>query len=190
MRRRNKILIWIGLILLILVGAYYTVLPKILGNILSAEPRNPKLEISETSKIGWWPYQESLKIDSFTVEIVESKLNLFNRKSLIKYTVRGKLSNDGHWKPSIKSIHVSQRFLRIYDRELHPYLDTDTTKTPEAMIEITPIIEVVNDDNYNGEEIEFEFTNELKLESFHWGNNWVRFKCADKWQDLTLEQRK
>lgn len=190
MKRRNKILIWIGIIFLLLTGAYYLIYPSVLGKILSAEPRNPKLEISETNEIGWWAYQESLKVDSFMVEFEESKLNLFNSKSLIKYTIKGKLSYKGHWKPSIKNIHVSQRFLRQYNREFHPYLYSDTTKTPEAMIEITPVIEVTDDDNYNGEEIEFEFTNELKLESFHWGNNWVRFQCADKSQDLILKQRK
>lgn len=191
MRRRNKILIWIGIIFLLLIGAYYLILPRVLGNILSAEPRrSPKLEISETNEIGWWAYQEALKVDSFSVEFVESKLNLFNSKSLIKYTVKGKLANDGQWKPSIKNIHISQRFIRQYDRELHPYLDSDTTNIPEAIIEITPVIEVTNDENYRGEIIEFEFTNELKLESFHWGNNWVRFQCADKWKDLILKQRK
>jgi len=190
MRRRNKILIWIGIIFLLLIGAYYLVLPRIIGNILFVEPRDPKLEISETNEIGWWSYQESIKVDSFQVKFVESKLNLFNSKSLIEYTVKGKLSNDIHWRPSIKKIHISQRFLRRYDRDLHPYLDSDTTKIPEAIIEITPVIKVTNDDNYNGEEIEFEFTNELKLESFHWGNNWVRFQCTDKQQDLILKQRK
>ena len=93
-----------------MIGAYYLILPRVLGNILSAEPRSPKLEISETNEIGWWAYQESLKVDSFSVEFVESKLNLFNSKSLIKYTVKGKLSNDGHWNPSIKNIHISQPF--------------------------------------------------------------------------------
>ena len=122
---------------------------------------------------------------------MDSKLNLFNNKSLIKYTVKGKLSHKGHWKPSIKNIHVSQRFLRQYDRELSPYLELDTVKIPEAMIEITPVVVLMdNDDNYNGEEIPFEFTNEIKLKSFHWGNNWVRFQCEDKFQDLILKQRK
>ena len=190
MKRRNKILIWVGIILLLLIGAYCLLLHKALKNIFSAEPRDPKLEISETNEIGWWAYQDALQIDSFSVEFVESKLNLFNSKSLIEYTVKGRLSKNGHWKPSIKNIHVSQRFLRQYDRKLHPYIDSDTAKIPEAIIEITPVIEVTEDENYKGEAIKFEFTNELKLESFHWGNNWVRFQCADKWQDLILKQRK
>jgi len=36
MRRRNKILIWIGIILLLLIVTYYLVLPRILGGILSS----------------------------------------------------------------------------------------------------------------------------------------------------------
>lgn len=190
MKPVNKILIWIGVILLLLVGAYCFILPQIIERILSTEPRNPKLEIAETGEIGWWAYQESLQVDSFAVEFVESRLNLFNDKSLIKYTLRGKLSYDKHWRPVIKNVHVSQRFLRKYDRTLHPYLDSDTTNMPEAMIEITPVIKVIEDEHYNGEELDFEFTNELKLESFHWGNNWVRFQCLDKQKDLILEQRK
>ncbi len=181
MKQVIKMLVWVGMLLL-LARAYYLIIPQIVGNILSAEPRNPKLEISETSEIGWWPYQESLTIDSFTVEFVESKLNLKNSKSLIRYTVKGKLVSQDHLKPSIKNIHVSKRFIRKSDGELNSKLD--------AVIEITPVIQVINDRNYNGEVLDFEFTNELKLESFHWGNNWVRFQCVDKWKDLIMKQRK
>ena len=190
MRRRNKILIWIGAIILLLSGIYFLALPSIVGSMFSAEPRSPKLQISETPNIGWWAYQDALTVDTFQVELIESKLNLFNSKSLIRYTVKGRLSYKGHWKPSIKDIHVSQMFLRQYDRELHPYLDSDTAQTPEALISVTPVIKVTNDEKYNGEELDFEFTNEIKLESFHWGNCWVRFQCGDKWTDLILEQRK
>ncbi len=187
MARRKKLIVWTGILILILVVCYM-VLPQVIGTIISAGPRNPRLEIEETYKIGWWSNQEALTVESFEVEFVESKLNLFNNKSLIKYTVKGKMKKDGHWRPSIKSVHISQRFLRRHNAEL--YFLSDTVKTPEGMIEITPIIEVEKDKNYNGEEIEFEFTNEIKLESFHWGANRVRFQCDDKWQDLILSQTK
>ncbi len=190
MRRRNKILIWIGAIILLLFGVYFLALPSIVGSVFSTEPRNPKLQIPETANIGWWAYQDALTVDTFQVELIESKLNLFNSKSLIRYTVKGQLSYKGHWKPSIKDIHVSQMFLRQYDKELHPYLDSDTAQTPEALISVTPVIKVMNDEDYNGEELDFEFTNEIRLESFHWGNCRVRFQCSDKWKDLVLEQRK
>jgi len=190
MSKRKKILIWIGAIIIALVGSYYLFMPGIISLILSSEPRDPKLEIAETYQIGWWSNQESMTIDSFEVEMVENKLNLFNDKSLISYKVKGKLKSDKNWKPYIKKIHISQRFIRVYNRDLHPYLETDTAKIPEAIIEITPVIKVKKDENYSGELIDFEFINEIKLESFHWGNNWVRFKCGAKNEDLILKQRK
>ena len=190
MTRITKVFIWIVIIVLLLIGGYYVTTPIITGNILAVEPRKPKLEVVETAEIGWWAYQEALTIDSFRVEFVESNLNLFNSKSLIQYTVKGKLSNDKYWRPSVAKVHVSQRFLRQYAQSLYPYLDSDTIKTPEAMIELTPVVDVIRDENYNGEEIAFEFTNELKIESFHWGNNGVRLQCAEQWQDVILEQRK
>nr|WP_321411237.1 hypothetical protein [uncultured Carboxylicivirga sp.] len=190
MTRRLKIFAWIGTVILISIGIICFILYRNYRDILFAEPRNPKIEIKETYQIGWWSYQESLRIDSFKVELVESKLNLFNNKSLVKYTVKGIISHEGHWKPFIENVHVSQRLIRKYNRELHPYLDTDTVQIPEAIIEITPIIKVTNDKTYNGEELKFEFSNEIKLESFHWGNNWVRFLCNGINQDLILQQRK
>jgi hypothetical protein len=191
LKKAKTIFIWVGVIALLLVGAYYLILPRIIGNILSAGPRNPRLEIPVTYEIGWGrSHQDAMQIDSFSVEFVESRLNLFNNKSLIKYTVKGKLSGKKHWKPSIQNVHMSQRFTREYNHDLHPYLDSDTASIPEAIIEITPVIDFTEDPNYAGEVIEFEFTNELLLESFHWGNSWVRFQCKDHWKDLILEQRK
>jgi len=190
MNKTHKILIWVSAILMLALGTYYFTIPKAILKILFAEPRKPKLEIVETNDIGWWPHQECLKIDSFQVEFVESELNLFNSKSLIKYTVKGKLSHKDSWRPYINHIHPSHRFLRRHDTNIHPYLGKDTINTPEAMIEISPVIKVKNDDKYKGEEIPFEFTNEIKLESFHWGQNWIRFQCYDKWDDLVFMQMK
>ena len=85
---------------------------------------------------------------------------------------------------------MSQRFIREYNRKLHPYLDKDTVKLPEAIIETTPIVQVKEDKNYNGEKIPYEFTNELKLISFHMGANCLRIQCKEKYTDIILLQRK
>jgi len=190
MEKRGKILIGIGVFLSIIIGVYYLMIPMIIGSILTSGPRNPKLEIAEIYNIGWWRYQDSLTIDSLFVEFEESRLNLFNNKSLIKYVVKGRMIGRKHYKPIIENIHISQRFLNQYNSKLNYNLNTDSTKIIEAIIEITPIVKTLEDDFYNGDEVEFEFTNELKLQSFHWGNNYVRFQCADKFQDLILKQHK
>ena len=178
---KKKILIWSGIILIILALAYYFLLPKLLFYSLSTEPRNAKIEITETHSIGWWSKQEALTVDTFEVEIIDSKLNLFNSKSLISYRIKGSLTYKNGWRPSIKEIHLSERFLTQKN---------DSINNLDAIIEITPIIGAEDDESYNGEKIEFDITNEKTINSFHWGNNRLRFKCLGKINDIVLAQRK
>lgn len=181
MTRKKKIIIWSGIILIVLSLAYYFLLPRLIFLSLSTEPRSPKVQIPETHLIGWWSKQEALTVDTFEVKIIESRLNLFNSKSLIKYRIKGSLNYDKGWKPFIKEIHLSERFLKNLN---------DSIDYPDAIIEITPIIAAENDDNYNGERIEFDITNEKTINSFHWGNNKLRFKCLEIINDINLSQRK
>lgn len=153
-------------------------------------PREPKNQVEVTYNIGWWSHQDHLRVDSFNVEIIDSRLNLFNSNSLIKYEIKGRLVGKNNWEPYIEKVHVSERFIREYDRTLHPYLDSDTSKIPEAIIEFTPIVKVKEKKNYKGEEIPFHITNEMKIQSFHWGNNWLRLSCDSLNTDLILKQRK
>ncbi len=179
--KKKKILIWTGIIIVILALAYYFLLPKLLFYSLSTEPRNPKTEIDETHLIGWWSKQEALSVDTFEVKIIDSKLNLFNSKSLISYRIKGSLNYKKGWKPFIKEIHLSERFLTH---------SNDSIGNPDAIIEITPVIGAKNEESYNGEKIEFDITNEKKMNSFHWGNNRIRFKCLENINDIMLSQRK
>lgn len=180
------------LILFLIVIITYIFRERLVEAILLKDlyPRNPKNQIETTYNIGWWSHQDDLQIDSLSIKIIESKLCLFNSYSLISYTIKGEIKGDNNWKPFIDKIHLSERFTRNYNRELHPYLDNDSCKLPEAIFEITPIVEEKENRNYNGEKISFEFTNELKIESFHWGNNSIRFQCADLSKDIILKQIK
>ncbi|AXT59294.1 hypothetical protein D1816_02670 [Aquimarina sp. AD10] len=181
MTKKKKLLIWSGVIIITLTLAYYFLLPKLLFYSLSTEPRNPKIEITETHSIGWWSKQEALNVNTFEVKIIDSKLNLFNSKSLISYRIKGSLAYKKGWRPFIKEIHLSERFL--------PQLN-DSTENLDAIIEITPIIGADDDESYNGEKIEFDITNEKKMNSFHWGSNRIRFKCLENIDDIMLSQRK
>jgi hypothetical protein len=188
----KRILIWIFIILAVGVVLLLIFRKSIISEIAFGDfhPREPKNEIAVTYEIGWWSSQDELRVDSFTVKTIESKLNLFNSESLISYTTKGFLTGEKGWKPYIEKVHMSQRFIREYNRQLHPYLDKDTVKLPEAIIEITPIVQVTEDKNYNGEKIPYKFTNELKLTSFHCGDNWLRIQCKEKYEDIILQQRK
>lgn len=188
----KRIILWILIILVVGLGLLLIFRKAIISEIVFGDfhPREPKTETKVTSDIGWWAYQDELQVDSFKTKIIESKLNLFNSESLISYTTTGFLTGKQGWKPVIKKVHMSQRFIREFNRKLHPYLDKDSFELPEALIEITPIVEVTEDKNYNGEKIAYKFTNELKVNSFHWGGNRLRIQCREKHDDIILQQRK
>ena len=190
--KKKKIIIWLLSILVLILILFFIFSKSIISQIAFGEfhPREPKNEIKETYNIGWWSYQETMQVEKFSVEIIESKLNLFNSTSLIRYTVQGELKQTGNWKLYVSAVHISERFIRRYNQKLHPYLDKDTVQAPEAIIEITPVIVEKEDKKFKGEKIPFKFTNELKIVSFHWGNNKVRIQCCDLQKDIILQQRK
>jgi len=178
----KKIIKIIGLILLILVltivGYYLYSTDFGRKGILSTEPRQPRLEIPVTYNIGWWSDQESLSIDSLRIDIIESKLNLFNSKSLISYKVGGHLTYKGHWQPQIETVHISER------------MNLDTILHCDRIIEITPVINDKINDNINGGSDKFEFKNEHTITSNHWGVNRIKFICGLKQQTVELRQVK
>lgn len=178
----KKIFKIIGLILLIFILSvlcYYLYLTDFgRKGILSTEPRRPKLEIPITYNIGWWSDQKALSVDSFRIDIVESKLNLFNSKSLIAYKVSGHLTYKGHWQPQIEAVHISER------------INLDTTLRCDRIIEITPVIKDKSNENVNGGSDKFEFKNEHTITSNHWGINRIKFICGLKQQTIELRQSK
>lgn len=178
----NKILKIAGILILTLIlsaVAYYFYLTDFgRKSILSNEPRAPKFEIPITYNIGWWSDQEALFINNLKVEIVESKLNLLNSKSLISYQVGGQLNYQGHWQPKIEEVHISER------------LNNDTTMNFDRIIEITPIIKNTENRNVNGGSEKFEFKNEHTITSNHWGINRIKFVCGQKEQIIEVQQSK
>jgi len=163
-------------IILFLACAYLYLTDFGRKGILSNEPGKPKIEIPVTYNIGWWPYQNDLTIDSLKIEIVESKLNLFNSKSLVSYSIYGKMKFDGNWEPKIESVHLSER------------IENDTLKN--RIIEITPIISVTENDKLKDGIKKFNFKNEHTIISNSWGNNKIKFICENKEQIIELRQRK
>lgn len=167
----------IGSVILFIICVYLYLTDFGRKGILSNEPRKPKIEIPVTYNIGWWSYQDDLIIDSLKVEIVESELNLFNSKSLVSYSVYGKMKfDDGYWEPNIENIHLSER------------IEKDSLKN--RIIEITPIISVSEKDNKKGGIKKFNFKNEHTIISNGWGNNRIKFSCGNEKQIITLHQRK
>ena len=179
MTKMLKLIIGIILIIVLVLGVIYLYLSDFgRKGILSNEPRHPKIVVPVTYNVSWWSYQEDLIIESLEVNIIESKLHLFNSKSLISYTIKGKIKYDSHWKPSIKEIHISERINR------------DSTQNINRIIELTPIVKVEKDENTNGGIKEFELINEHMITSGNWGLNRIKIICGNKETIIELQQRK
>jgi hypothetical protein len=148
-------------------------------NILSHGPPKPKLEVPVTYTLGWWGNQDKLVVDSFSVQIIESKLSLFNTQSLIAYTIRGHLNYQGEWKPYIKEVQISESFL--------PREHSDVIA---AEIHLTPVVSVQVDKSKQGGIEYFNFTNQHLVHSFHWGENKVKFVCGKFERSIELFQKK
>jgi hypothetical protein len=131
------------------------------------------------NRIGWWPYQEGLKVTNFSIEVVDAPLHLFNSKALIRMYISGTACSSRGWRPIIKEVHIGERF--------DP---NNVSLTPVADFLVTPIIEVRSDKKYSGEPLAFNLKVETHFQTFGWGPNLYHIQCAGFCQDLTLHQRK
>ncbi len=147
---------------------------------LDTSPRKPNYSIPVTYNQGWWAYQEDLQIDSFRVEIIDSRLNLFNSQSLISYTVKGNIFHKKDWEPHIEKVHISETLNK----------DTISVTEYDRIIEITPVVEVTLDKKLMTGVKAFSIKNEHLITSNKWGNNRIKLICGDKEQIIELIQRK
>ena len=149
--------------------------------VLNAGPPSPKSDVPLTYSLGWWGDQEHLSVTSLKCEIVESKLNLFNNKSLFRYTISGFLANlNGHFKPYISKVHISERYVR-YEKEKYIY---------EGEITLTPVVSTKSDDSYKGQSINFSIKVEEVIESAGWGKNVYVIRCGNLVDSIFTQQRK
>jgi hypothetical protein len=146
-----------------------------LGKLLN-RPRKPKVKVPIRYCIGWWSDQDTMKIDSFTITIIESNLTLFNSKSLISYTLKGHLTGAPASRPYIKEIQHCEKVIQA--------------NTMSAVIDLTPVVKLTKDKNYCGDLIQFEFTNEHIVQSMHWGPNSIMITCGGITREIILLQKK
>lgn len=179
MKKVLKILAYILIGIFLLLGIAYLYLTDFgRTDLLSNEPREPRYEIPITYNVGWWSYQDQMKIESFGVKMIENNLNLFNSKSLMSYEIKGEINYSGHWKPYIHEVHISER------------ITTDSTSHHHRIIEITPIVKTKKDKEKKGGIVKFDFKNEHTITSGGWGNNKIKIKCLDKEETIEFKQIK
>lgn len=186
----KKKLITILSVIVILFGIlllFFPNIPNDLSLVLSSGPPSPKSDVPITYSIGWWNNQNQVSITKLEATIVESKLSLFNNKSLFQYSIFGKLCNPkGRWKPQISQAHFSERYIQ-YDFEKE---DSINRKKYIGEIHITPIVENVEDNSYKGDTLTFSINLQEIVESANWGECMYIIKCSDISDTLVIHQYK
>ncbi len=176
MSKKVKIILGIicSLALLAIVGLL------ILSSYISPDIPSPKSDVPITYKIGWGNNGEEFIIESIKAEVLYPHLTLTNSKALVEYTVKGSFSYKGSWKPYVKSVHVSERWIA----------EPQNFEDNFGEIEIVPLVGVKSDDNYDGEQISFSVTVQDYLYTGGWGTNTYTVRSQDKVDTIILHQRK
>ena len=176
MSKSVKITLIIISILILITGVAYFVL------VQSLEPDIPKphSDVKVEYKIGWWAYQEALNVKDLNTEILYDRLNLFNSKALVQYTVSGSLMYKKGWRPYIKSAFISERWVSQPENFKGNYAD----------IRVIPIVGVNEDDNYSGEILEFKINIQDYLNSGGWGKNTYKISSQSHEAIIELQQSK
>lgn len=159
------------------------VLPVILCGCMGHSVRAPKSDVPFVHSIPWWTYQDGLSVTRLEANILDSKLNMMNFKSLVEVVIEGDIHGTKGWRPHVERAHIFERVVRGVS-----VMDASTEWAAE--IGITPLIETEKDDSYKAEVIHFRIKQEMLLNSMGWGRNTFSFVSGALQKSLTVVQRK
>lgn len=181
MRKRIlKVAIAIVIIVTLVLIAFPEI-PNDISLLFLSGPPSPKSDVPITYSIGWWNNQNELKVNKLESKIIESKLSLFNDKSLFQYSISGILcNNNGKWRPQISKAHFAERYIK-YDPDNKIFI---------GEITITPIVKNIEDDSYKGDSIHFKINLQEVIQSANQGECKYIIKCSDFTDTLLIRQHK
>lgn len=130
-------------------------------------------------EIGWWPYQERIKVQDVKVDVLDSRLNLFNARTLVAISLSGEMSGTPGRRPVIRQAHVAEKSIK-----------TGNFVEPEAEIIITPLVGFKKDKTYDGSAIPFSLKQEMILNSMGWGVNRFKIGAGEIVKDIVVFQQK
>ncbi len=141
----------------------------------------PKAEsdVGYVHRVGWWPYQGDLEIQTFEAEVLDADLTPQNFVSLVQLRISGKMKGPLKYRPVINKVHLAEHVVH-----------RDMEGKSLAEIHVTPVVEVVSDKEYRAELVHFSLTQELNIESMAWGGNDYLVICGPHKQDVHLVQMK
>ena len=138
-----------------------------------------KSDVDFTCKVGWWPYQKDLTVETLTTKVVDSSLNLFNATSLIRFNIKGTMQGSKGWEPRITKVHI-----------LEEVIVGGNFTNSFAQIRLKPIVGVKEKDSYAGEPMPYDLTQELQIQSMGWGSNRYQIVCGGITNEISLMQLK
>lgn len=141
-------------------------------------PKKAKTEVKEVYKLGWWTKNPNMKVESFTVKVVEGNLNLFNTVAKISYTITGTMKANAGYEPYIGEVHVSEQY------------ENKDSANMVAVHTFTPVMSTKSSKKAKGGETKFSFTNEHTVHAYKWGENKFRLQCGDFVTEIKLNQNK
>jgi hypothetical protein len=158
---------------LILVAGFFFFISK--KTLMAGMPK-PVSDVKIVYKIGWWAYQDALRVEKLETKIIYGKLNLFNSRTLVEYGISGKLQYRKGWKPYIMSVFISERWM--------------ASPGNRGEVRLVPVVGVKKDKNYNEEKVEFSVKVQDFLHSGGWGKNIYHITCQKEKKIIEVEQLK
>jgi hypothetical protein len=144
-------------------------------------------DVPVTAEMGFWPYQNGLKITEFTAQSINPQLNLFSARFVMRFHIKGTIkligTNDD-WKPSISKVQITGRVKSRSFANENSYTDS------VADVLLVPIVKVIKDTSYSGAEIPFDLIVEHVFETMDWGTNRFECTCEGKEVSVVVHQRK
>jgi hypothetical protein len=169
------VLIVAGSVILV-TGLFFFISKK----TLKAGIPKPVSDVKIVYKIGWWAYQDALRVEKLETKIIYGKLNLFNSRSLVEYAISGKLQYRKGWKPYISSVCISERWM--------PSLKGPSGYRGE--VRLIPIVGIKKEKNYNEEKVDFSVKVQDYLHSGGWGKNTYYITSQKEKKIIEVEQLK
>jgi hypothetical protein len=131
-------------------------------------------------RVGWRASQDDLRITNISVSATDHSLNMMNSRTTATVQIEGTLHEDRiGWKPVIKELQVSQRVVPAQSPTEHA-----------VEVELTPVVELVEDKSYTPRTSAFAVRSRLHLEMIGWGYNQFTFRADSLTKSVTLAQRK
>jgi hypothetical protein len=148
------------------------------GCSIGPHVRSPRPDVPFIYELGWWANQNEIVVQSIDIKVLDSRLNLFNDKTLVEIVITGEFKPQKKaWRPNIRTVHLSEKAVK-------------GEKNAEGVITLTPIMGFEKDGSYDGNILPFSVRQEIILNSMNWGANTFHIVCGGIDKILIVSQRK